>query len=279
MVNLSKNVGSQEPTYAEEEYEEYEQEPEPIPEVIDIPMDISEAEYTVHDGGIVIGMPALVIKTVGCNLHCTYCDVIKKKVDRGYNMNSMIQLLVGYADMDLIITGGEPFVQPDALGFLINVGLDARKEFGYTTNVVVETNGTIGPEILRRTKFEASRVSDDKLNSVVWSINPKLHSSHEEWSKTRFTDFMEFPNVQIRLTVNPFDPDDLSDMRRIASLTPSNVHIVAHPVVQDLESYDIEAYQRSLHELYKIVIDERLARVRIIPQLHKVIWGMRKESI
>jgi organic radical activating enzyme len=213
------------------------------------------------------------------NMWVHNCDVIKRKIERSYNMNSMIQLLVGYADLDLIITGGEPFVQPEALGFLINVGLDARKEFGYSTNVVVETNGTIGPEILRRTQYEASRVSEENLKAVVWSINPKLHSSHEEWSKTRFTDFMEFPNVQVRLTVNPFDPDDLSDMRRIASLIPSNVHIVAHPMVQDLESYDIEAYQRSLHELYKIIIDERLARVRIIPQLHKVIWGMRKESI
>ena len=266
-----------EPEYFEDvpEEEQYDEEPP-----VEIPMGITEAEYTVHDGGILAGMPALIVKVFSCNLQCVYCDVISpKRVDRGYNSDTMIPLLVGHADIDLVFTGGEPFLQPDALGFLINVGVDARREFGYNTNIMVETNGTISPEILRRNRYKESRVSDDKLNSIIWSINPKFHSSREEWSKTRFSEFFKFPTVEVRMTVNPFDPDDLFDMRRVYSLIPDNVNLVVQPVVQDLDSHDHESYQNSLNEIYKVIIDERLSKIRIVPQLHKVIWGMTRESI
>ena len=273
-------VAYQEPAFEESEmYEEYIPEPEPEPEVINIPMNISEAEHTIQDGGILVGMPALTLKLLGCNLNCIWCDVKKKKVDRAYNMSSIIPLLVGYADLDLVITGGEPLIQPNALGYILNIALDARQELGYSSNVVVETNGTISPDILKRSQHETCRLTNEKMNSIVWSVNPKLHSSGEEWSKTKFVDFIDFRNIQIKLTVNPFDADDVTDMRRIVSLIPNGIHIVAQPVVRDLEDYDHEGYQKSLSELFKIITDERFARVRLIPQIHKVIWGMQKESL
>lgn len=256
----------------EEEFEEEVQPP------VYIPMNIAEAEHTIQGEGILVGTQSLIIRMIGCNKKCVYCFVKKKKPDRAYNMDSIIRVLQDFAEIDLVITGGEPFMQPDALGLIINQALAIRRDVGSHSNVTVETNGTISPSILKMTRFDASRVSDDNLNSVLFTVSPKLHSSGEEWSETRFAEYMKLQNVQFKLVVNPYDADDVIDMQRIISFMPADMNIIVQPVVPlNLEDYDYEGYQRLLHDLCNILIKRGLYKARLIPQVQRIIWGLHRE--
>ena len=267
-------VSEEEPAFEDFPLEE---EPEEEIQRTYIPMNIAEAEHTIQGEGILVGTQSLIIRMIGCNMKCVYCYVKKKAPDRSFNMDSMIRVLQDFAEIDLVITGGEPFMQPDALGYLINVALAIRKDIGSQSSVTVETNGTISPSILKMTRFDASRVSDESLNSVLFTISPKLHSSGEEWSNTKFAEFMKLQNVQFKLVVNPYDQDDVVDMQRIISFMPTDMNIVVQPVVPlNLEDYDYEGYQRLLHDLFNILIKRGLYKARLIPQVQRIIWGLHR---
>jgi organic radical activating enzyme len=277
MVSAEKGEAVPEEEPAFEDFpldDEIEETPQPR---VSIPMNIAEAEHTIQGEGILIGTQSLIIKMIGCNMKCTYCYVKKKRPDRVFNMDTIVRMLEDYCDIDLVITGGEPFMQPDALGYIINKALAIRREVGSISNVTVETNGTVSPQVLKLTRFDESRVSDEDLNSVLFTVSPKLHSSGEEWSKTKFSDFMKLRNIQFKLIVNPFDPDDIIDMQRVISFMPNEMNIVVAPVIPlNLDDYDFDGFQRLLNELCKLLIDNGITKARLIPQVQRVIWGLQR---
>lgn len=249
------------------------------PEPVVIPMDIVEAEYTIQGEGIFVGTPSLILRMANCNKKCIWCDVKKKRIDRKYNMNSIVRVLAEYVDVDLVITGGEPLVQLDALGYIINTAIAMKSMRNTHSRIIVETNGSISPNDMKwAIRFEESRLTDEAINRVFWSVSPKLHSSAEEWRTTKFQDFLKLPNIQFKFTINPFDLDDIIDLKSILCLMPPEIPVVVQSVTA-FEDYDHEGYQRSLNELCDIVLKSRYPQIRLIPQVQKVIWGLARESI
>jgi len=90
-------------------------------------------------GAINQGEYCVFIRTSGCNLDCPYCDAIEAKT-KGLVMSyqEIMKHIQSYETKNVIITGGEPLLQPhEEMRDLCN----SLKLKGYT--VSIETNGSI----------------------------------------------------------------------------------------------------------------------------------------
>ncbi|WLY87255.1 7-carboxy-7-deazaguanine synthase [Vibrio phage vB_VibM_83AMN] len=122
--------------------------------------------YTIQGEGIYCGYPAVFVRLAGCNLQCPLCDtdytndsnwltaydVVKDCIAKHKaNVNANQKLVV--------ITGGEPFRQPKALG---NLCVLLENE-GF--KIQIETNGTMAPpEILPQSVVIMCSPKTTKLN-------------------------------------------------------------------------------------------------------------------
>lgn len=85
------------------------------------------------------GTSTIFIRLAGCNLKCPYCDTPDSINAKGVSMTiqEIFDKISGYNCKRVLITGGEPLLQRDGLGWLITF----LKQVGYV--VSVETNGSL----------------------------------------------------------------------------------------------------------------------------------------
>lgn len=106
-------------------------------------LDVHSIFSTVQGEGPFCGYPAVFVRLAGCNLQCPLCDTLYVQGREKLNFNSIIDHINREkAQTDstanlIVITGGEPFRQPEVAQF-INYLIDLK---GY--KVQVETNGTM----------------------------------------------------------------------------------------------------------------------------------------
>lgn len=94
---------------------------------------IVEIFESLQGEGYNTGMSAVFIRLGKCNLACSWCDTDYLKFDM-MSLNEILGRLKHYTARNIIITGGEPTIQPH-----LNVLLDALKAQGY--RLCLETNG------------------------------------------------------------------------------------------------------------------------------------------
>ena len=99
---------------------------------------LTEVFSSLQGEGLNQGLPATFIRFATCNLSCTWCDT-KKKDNLSLSLETVLSRVARYHNTAVIITGGEPSIQP---------GLDelvaALHERGHW--VALETNGVIAPK-------------------------------------------------------------------------------------------------------------------------------------
>ncbi len=94
---------------------------------------IVEIFESLQGEGYNTGMPAVFIRLGKCNLACAWCDTDYLKFEP-MRLSGILGRLNAYAARNIIITGGEPTIQPH-----LDVLLDALKHAGYY--LCIETNG------------------------------------------------------------------------------------------------------------------------------------------
>jgi 7-carboxy-7-deazaguanine synthase len=97
---------------------------------------VNEVFYSIQGEGLRTGQASLFLRMSGCNLHCEFCDTDHS----GYNEVTEDEILAAVREVGgpcqwVVLTGGEPFLQP--VGDLIRI----LRGVGY--HVQVETNGTV----------------------------------------------------------------------------------------------------------------------------------------
>ena len=99
-------------------------------------MRICEEFRSLQGEGKKIGTPTMFIRTVGCNLKCSWCDTQYATSEPGeeVSVDKIMELVKD--EKDVCLTGGEPMLQKDALELLRKLS-DAGK------TVVLETNGSV----------------------------------------------------------------------------------------------------------------------------------------
>lgn len=208
-------------------------------------MKIVEHFLSIQGEGLQMGRLTCFVRAAGCNLRCSWCDT-------GYALNASDAVAEMSADelMDAIgdvksvcFTGGEPMLQDDAVEFLQRLS-DAGK------TVVLETNGSVNLK-----DVPASQ-------NVIISMDIKCPSSGMQDRMCLSNLGLLSEKDQLKFVIA--DRTDLDYAERFLEEHPVKANVIFSPVGGV-----------SLGMLAEEVVAKKLD-VRVLPQLHKIIWGDRK---
>lgn len=204
---------------------------------------ICEIFKSIQGEGLMMGMPTVFVRTVGCNLSCEWCDT-RYSMDGGSEM-TLEEIMDAVGDCPHVcVTGGEPLLQRD-MPELLQMMMDAGKQ------VVLETNGS----------RDLSVVPVDPL--MLISMDVKCPSSG-------MTDRMLLSNLALLSKKDQlkFIVRDDADFDFVLDLLKEHLvdtNIIFGPVGGTV----------NLEWLVDRVLSSGL-EARVLPQLHKIIWGDRR---
>ena len=205
-------------------------------------MKICEMFRSIQGEGTTIGSITFFIRSVGCNLSCDWCDT--KYSRTGGTEMSVSEIIERTGDeRNVCVTGGEPLLQDDIYELLDALLAEGKK-------VVLETNGSV----------DISKVPSSE--GLMISMDIKCPSSG-------MSDKMIFDNIQYLKSSDQlkFIIGDGSDLEYAIDFIDSHkirCSIIFSPVGgMDIEPLAEEAIERNLD-------------VRVLPQLHKIIWGNKR---
>lgn len=205
-------------------------------------MRICEIFRSIQGEGLQMGLPTVFVRAVGCNLRCRWCDT-GYSFEGGSDM-TVDEIVDRVGDCPRVcLTGGEPMLQDDALeliGRLVDMG----------RQVDLETNGSV----------DLSGVPDDPL--VLISMDWKCPSSG-------MNDRMLDSNLDLLSTKDQLKfvidtEEDLDYAVDFVKTRKPGTNIIFGPV----------GGTGRLEWLTDRVLVEGID-ARVLPQLHKIIWGNR----
>jgi len=206
-------------------------------------MKICEMFRSIQGEGLMIGALTFFVRTSGCNLDCKWCDTKYSKEEKGTDI-SVDEIVKEAGDIkNICVTGGEPLLQ-DEVYELMDAFLRQNKR------IVLETNGSV----------DISRVKEDK--NLIISMDIKCPSSGmEEHMMLSNMDLLKSTD-QLKFVID--DGGDLEYALLLLEHKPVRCEVIFCPV----GGMDIEPVAEE--------IIERKLNVRVLPQLHKMIWGNRR---
>ncbi len=207
-------------------------------------MKVCEIFRSLQGEGTLIGTPTVFVRTVGCNLECAWCDTPYSK--KGGDEMSVSEILAKVKDYEthfVCVTGGEPLYQEGSVKLI-----DELLKAGY--HVTVETNGSISLEDL-----------PCSMNMMI-SMDLKCPSSnmHEQMDLTNLE--LLSPIDQLKFVVA--NREDMMYAARILKDHKIECNVIFTPVGG-----------LALEPVADFVLKKKL-NVRVLPQLHKLIWGDKR---
>ena len=137
-------------------------------------MKVNEIFQSIQGEGLQLGLPAWFIRFSGCNLDCHWCDSKYAKTGTMTSAHKLVNDLQIKSEINkitcknVIITGGEPFIQRDLYKLVKMLHHEGYK-------IYIETNGTIyKQEIIGFATFIVS----PKLQF----LNPKYIDALRKWT-------------------------------------------------------------------------------------------------
>ncbi|MDW5562828.1 MAG: radical SAM protein [Methanomassiliicoccus sp.] len=207
-------------------------------------MRICEIFYSLQGEGVLMGTPTTFVRTVGCNLDCSWCDTkYARQGGEEMTVDEVFERVERKGVPFVSLTGGEPLLQEDIYR-LINLLID--NEY----HVTLETNGSLPLESLPN--------SED----IMISMDVKCPSSG--MADRTLMDNLEFlsPHDQAKFVIA--DRVDYLFARKVLREHEVNAPAIFTPVGGT-----------TLKPLAEWVLADRLM-VRVMPQLHKIIWGEKR---
>ena len=208
-----------------------------------------EIFYSLQGEGTRMGTPTVFLRLAGCNLHCSWCDT-KYSWKKGLSMpaEEVVPRIMAHDCRALVITGGEPLMQQEALEQLL--ALLPQDMF-----IEMETNGTLvpSPSLLARVG--------------QWNVSPKLAHAGNEAAAALCAEalgvFAALPHAWFKFVVT-----GEQDWPAIAALNLPQERIVLMPC----------ATSRAALEAARPAVAEMCLkhRVRLGERMHLVLWDTKK---
>ncbi|MFP4143464.1 MAG: 7-carboxy-7-deazaguanine synthase QueE, partial [Thermoplasmata archaeon] len=200
---------------------------------------ITEIFHSLQGEGIKIGLPTTFVRTSGCNLRCEWCDT-RYAWEGGEEMevSDILEKIDEIGCSRVCVTGGEPLLQDDILS-LIDQLLENYE-------ISVETNGSIDLYKLVERDLMVSmdyKTPSSKMEKEMRDENLKLLRK----------------NDQLKFVIS--DEEDYEFSKDILKKFDPRCEVI----FQTEESFDIR-------QLAGSVLEDDLD-VRVLPQLHKMIWN------
>ena len=196
---------------------------------------------SIQGEGVTIGAPTVFVRTSGCPLRCTYCDTTQAhESGEEMSLDDIIARIEALETRIVCLTGGEPMAQKDA--YMLIDRLLAKRLV-----VVVETNGAM----------PLDEMPCDENLSI--SMDIKCPSSGES-AKMLFENLeLLGPTDQLKFVIS--DERDYDYAKEVLERYHPKCEVIFTPVGG-----------KDLKDLAEKVLADGL-EVRVLPQLHKFIWG------
>jgi len=209
-------------------------------------MKINEIFYSLQGEGKWTGLPNIFIRTTGCNLRCSYCDTKYAYYDgKEMNITEIVDRISKYSCKNVCITGGEPLIQNETRD-LISILL--RNKY----NICLETNGSINIEKLTNKK------------NLIISMDVKCPSSKMQNKNCLKNIALLRKNDQIKFVI--INKNDYKYANKIIEKYKPLCNIFLQP-----------GWGTDTSLLAKRILTDNL-NVKLGLQLHKIIWGEKKEK-
>ncbi|MFC4321528.1 7-carboxy-7-deazaguanine synthase QueE [Litchfieldia salsa] len=228
---------------------------------------------TIQGEGMVIGQKTMFVRTAGCDYSCSWCDSSFTWDGTGIDLIKQMDAEEIWAE--LVSHGGEGF------SFVtISGGNPALlKNLSYLINLLKEKKIKIGLET------QGSKWQDWFLNIDELTISPKPPSSGME------TDFNALDMIlgkmkatdnrnQTSLKVVVFNDEDYNYAKMVHLRYPE-IPFFLQVGNEDNKTTDDQMLINELLKKYewlinKVMADDELKDVKVLPQLHTYIWGNKR---
>jgi 7-carboxy-7-deazaguanine synthase len=207
-------------------------------------MRISEIFRSLQGEGVLIGTPTVFIRTVGCNLECSWCDTeYAREGGEELSVEQIMAALEKHKTQFVCLTGGEPLMQKDSIKLM-----DKLVDKCY--HVTLETNGSLPLEDVPCSE------------NMLISMDIKCPSSGMEERMLMSNIELLSPADQLKFIVA-----DIEDLGYAEEVLKSH-EVVCNVIFTPVGGMELEPVAR-------FVLSRRI-NARVLPQLHKLIWGDRK---
>lgn len=209
-------------------------------------MKINEIFLSIQGEGKEVGMLSWFIRCSGCNLRCKWCDsAYAFEEGKEMNIESIKDSIPTDKCKNVIITGGEPFIQKDLLKLIKKLS---------NRNIYIETNGTIFDPFI--------------IGFANITVSPKLQFLNKEYieSLRKWSGFATFKFViEDRKSFN----DSIKLCNKLMLFEKTN-NIYFMP--EGISSKKINANMKSITEWLK----ETGVNARISPRLQIYLWENKR---
>ena len=200
--------------------------------------------YSLQGEGRLVGTPSIFLRTVGCNLRCTYCDTTYA-YEKGTQMTiqEILDEMKKYPCTQVCVTGGEPLLQRETPRLIDNL---LKKNY----TVCLETNGS----------YSIKKLAGK--HALILSLDIKCPSSgsHDQMNMTNIM----YLSQQDQLKFIIKNKEDYHYAKRILDKYKPCCPVFFQPV-----------WGTDAQKLAAWILRDGLS-VRLSLQLHKIIWGPQK---
>ena len=221
-------------------------------------MKYSEIFYSIQGEGQLVGLPSVFFRTSYCNLRCIWCDTPYtswQPEDKDISVQDAVVAILAYDCQQVVITGGEPFMQAKELTNL------CQQLHQQGQHITIETN---------ETQFQQVEADLLSISSKLENSNPVASNRHFKQHQRRrinqpvLRQFLDYYNCQLKFVVET-EPDlvEIQQLQQEMQIPSSTIVLMPQGITSD----QIKGKQNWMVEICK------QHGYRYSPRLQVDIWG------
>jgi len=189
---------------------------------------IAEIFHSVQGEGEFSGTPSVFVRTAGCNLRCWFCDTPYtsfKAEGLQRDWQDVLQEVLEFGCLHVVLTGGEPLLQPDLLPLAHALRQQQRI-------VTVETAGTI----FRPVEADLMSISPKLSNSApIGMIHWEQRHERDRNRPDVIRQMLQVSPCQLKFVVDqPADLDEITQyLRGFSEITSNQVWLMPQGINQE----------------------------------------------
>ena len=214
---------------------------------------VTEIFDSIDGEGKRTGCMAIFVRLAGCNLRCTYCDTAYSlelsDTKEALTEDELIRRIHAFPWKNITLTGGEPMLHP------LRHLCERLSEEGYDINI--ETHGAVP-------------LWEDRPSGVFYTMDFKCSGSgmKESMRKENFPILKE-KDVLKFVVGSKEDLDEMKEITKTYFERKDHPEFFVSPVWGKITTAELVEYVR----------ENRLSRVRVQVQLHKIIWDPNRRGV
>lgn len=224
-------------------------------------MKITEIFYSLQGEGRLAGRPSVFIRLSGCPLRCKWCDTKyawHSDCGQSLSIEQITERVQSYNCSDVVITGGEPFTNPDFAQLV--KALD-----GVCRHITVETAGIcFTPQL----PIDLVSLSPKLANSVP--PQPDFAALHEtnRLNIAALSAFLRQYRCQIKFVVE--GENDIDEIKTVLAKCgyDGTAEVMLMPQAADTDDYIAKS-----RKIADICLENGFS---FSPRLHVLLWGNKR---